>query len=81
MFTVKPSTAVTVTGYTISLPAQQLSDPYQGDGTTVYQAGQVYDVAEYNGVASGQQWTFNFKGKLGSSTGTAYDVTTNYTIP
>ena len=80
MFTAKPSTAVTVTQFTVNLPAQQFSDPYQGDGTTVFQAGQVYDIAEYTGVTAGQQWTFNFKGKIGSSTGTDYDVTSNYTV-
>ena len=79
MFTAKPSAAVTVTQFTVNLPAQQLSDQYQGDGTTVFQAGQVYDIAEYNGVTAGQNWTFNFKGKLGSTTGADYDATSNYT--
>jgi hypothetical protein len=81
MFTVRPSTAVTVTQYTCSLPAQQFSETYEGDGTTVYPGNQVYDIAEFTGVASGQQWTFNIKGKIGSATGQNYDVNTNYTVP
>jgi hypothetical protein len=81
MFTVKPSTAVVVTEYTCSLAAQQFSQTFPGDGTTVYQGNQVQDMAEFTGVASGQQWTFNVKGKLGSATGQAFDVNANYTVP
>ncbi len=81
LFTAKPSVDVTVTEFTMNLPEQNLSDKYQGDGTTVFKAGTVYSLEEYTGVATGQKWTFNFKGKIGSSTGTAYDVNSNYTIP
>ena len=81
MFTAKPSAAVTVTRITVSLPAQNFNDVLQGDGTTVYQGGQTYDLEEYTGVASGQQWTFKFEGKLCSAQGQAYNVTSNYTIP
>ena len=81
MFTAKPSVAVTVTSVAISLPAQNFNDPVQGDGQTVYQPGQFYDISEYTGVASGQQWTFAFQGKVGSSTGTAYTANSNYTVP
>lgn len=81
MFTAKPSTAVTVTQITISLPAQNFNDVLQGDGTTIFQGGTVYDLDEYSGVATGQQWTFKFEGKLGSAQGTAYNVTSNYTVP
>ncbi len=81
MFTCKPSVAVTVTELTVSLPAQNYTDPYQGDGTTVFQAGVVVDVGEYTGVASGQQWSFNFKGKIGNAQGKDYNVTSTYTIP
>ncbi len=81
LFTAMPSTNVTVNEFTINLPSQNLSDTYPGDGTTVYQGGTVYSLEEYTGVASGQQWSFNFKGNVGSSQGQAYDVTVNYTIP
>jgi hypothetical protein len=81
MFTAKPSTAVTVTQITVSLPAQNFNDILQGDGTTVFQGSQTYDLEEYTGVASGQQWTFKFEGKLGSAQGQAYSVTSNYTVP
>jgi hypothetical protein len=81
IFTAQPSTAVTVTQVTVSLPAQNFNDVVQGDGTTVFQPGQFYDISEYTGVASGQQWTFKFEGKLGNAQGQAYNVTSNYTFP
>ncbi len=81
VFTAKPSVDATVSEFTINLPAQNFTETYQGDGTTVFKAGSVYSIQEYTGVASGQQWTFNFKGKLGSSTGQDYNVNSNYTVP
>lgn len=81
IFTAKPSTNVTITQITVSLPAQSYQDILQGDGQTVYQGGQTYDLDEYTGVASGQQWTFKFEGKLGTAQGQAYNVTSNYTVP
>ena len=80
MFTAKPSAAATVTQITVSLPAQNFNDVLQGDGQTVFQGGTVYDLDEYTGVTSGQQWTFKFEGKLGSAQGQPYDVTSNYTV-
>ena len=80
-FTFNPSTNVTVTQITVSLPAQNFQDVVQGDGTTVFGPQNGFSVGEYTGVATGQQWTFKITGKIGSATGTAYDVTTNFTIP
>ncbi len=80
MFTAKPSAAATVTQITVSLPAQNFNDVLQGDGQTVFQGGTVYDLDEYTGVTSGQQWTFKFEGKLGGAQGQPYDVTSNYTV-
>ena len=81
VFTAKPSVAVTVTQVTCSLPEQNYQDPLQGDGTTVFQPGQFYDLEEYTGVASGQKWTFQFQGKIGNTQGQNYNVTSNYTVP
>jgi hypothetical protein len=82
IFYAAPNTAVTITKYTINLPAQQLSDPYvTADPTIVYPANQAQNLAEYSGVATGQKWVFVFEGHLGTSTGTAFNVTSNYTIP
>lgn len=81
IFTAKPSAAVIITQITVSLPAQSYQDVLQGDGQTVFQSGQTYDLDEYTGVASGQLWTFKFEGKLGSAQGQLYTVTSNYTVP
>lgn len=80
MFTTNPSTDITVTQIVLTLPAQSFADTLVDDGTTVYAGNQVYDLAEYSGVATGQQWTFNFQGKLGSAQGSAYNVTSSYTV-
>jgi hypothetical protein len=77
-----PSAAVTITTYTISLPAQPLTDNYTPpDPTKVYPASQAQNLAEYNGVATGQKWVFVFTGHLGTATGTAFTATSNYTVP
>jgi hypothetical protein len=82
MFTFKPSVDVTVTTVTLKLPAQQFEDPLTNPNPNeVYTSQNTYQIEEYTGVQSGQQWQFVFVGKLGSSTGTAYNVTVNYTIP
>ena len=80
MLTANPSVAVTVTQVIVSVPANNFTDdPVQGDGQTVFQAGQFYDVKEYTGVTTGLQFSIEFKGNIGSATGTAYDVTSTYT--
>ena len=82
MFTFRPSTDITITSVNIKLPAQQFEDPLTNPNPNeVYNSQNTYQIEEYTGVQSGQQWEFVFVGKLGSSTGTAYTVTTNYTIP
>ena len=81
-FYITPSAAVTIKTITVSLPAQPYTDPYTGDGTTVFPANTAQKLNnEYTGVATGQKWVFVFTGNLGSSTGTAFNVTSNYTVP
>lgn len=81
IFTFTPSANVTVTTATLRLPAQQYEDVLTNpDPNAVFTAQNVYDLDEYTGVVAGQQWTVTFVGKLGSSSGTAYTVTSNYTV-
>ncbi|MEO8230887.1 MAG: hypothetical protein ABI638_01300 [Ignavibacteriota bacterium] len=56
------------------------NEQVQADGTTVYNANNPVDVGPVTGLAQGQQWSFTIAGKLGSSTGTAYSVTANFTV-
>lgn len=81
MFTLKPSVDVTITTITAKLPAQQFEDVLTNPNPDVVVSSQnTYELEEYTGVQPGQQWQFVFVGNLGSSTGTAYTVTTNYTV-
>lgn len=80
-FEFKPSTAVVINTITANCAAagvnnQQVTD----DGTTVYDANNPAYVGPITVLAQGQQWSFTIAGKLGSSTGTAYSVTTNYVV-
>jgi hypothetical protein len=81
IITASPSTAVTVNFVRISLPSQNYQEDLQGDGQTVFQGGQFYELEEFIGIVSGQQWTFRFVGKTGNAQGQDYDVTANYTVP
>jgi len=81
-FRLKPSQSITVTTITVSLPAQNFTDPITNPNPDeVFDTANGFVVGEYTGTASGQQWTFAVQGKIGSSTGTAYNVTSNFTIP
>jgi hypothetical protein len=75
-----PSTAVVVTNVNVSVAAAQYNHDFQGDGTTVYPANQPVSINEFSGVAPGQVWVFVFTGKLGSATGTAFSVSSTYTV-
>jgi|CZKP01.1.fsa_nt_gi hypothetical protein len=81
IFYATPSAAVTMTNVNVSVPAAPFSANYTGDGVTVYPANQAFEINEFTGVQSGQKWVFVFTGKLGSATGTAFNVTSNYTVP
>lgn len=80
IFIATPSVSIKITKVTVSLPAQQFTDVLTDDGTTTYNANQAVQLDEYTGVASGQQWTFQFEGTIASNN-QAYNVTSNYTIP
>jgi len=80
-FLFKPSVDVTVTTVVVSLPAQNFTfTETNPDPDVVFNTTDGFRIEDYQGVATGQQWTFKITGKIGSSTGQAYDVTVNYTI-
>jgi len=83
IFSGTPSAAVTLSKLTVSVPAEQYTESFQFDGTTVVNANQTEGLVQYpanSGIASGQKWTFQFEGTLASNN-QAYNVTSNYTIP
>jgi hypothetical protein len=83
VFAATPSVAVKLSKLTVSVPAEQYTESFQFDGTTVANGGVTEDLLQYPanaGVATGQQWIFQFEGNLASNN-QAYNVTSNYTIP
>lgn len=83
IFTATPSVAISLSKLTVSVPSEQYTESFQFDETFVAEANVTQDLLEYpagSGVASGQQWTFQFEGKY-AATSEAYTVTSNYTIP
>ena len=73
------SVAVVLTSYTASYPAQPYSQDYTVTTGAVIPANTVSEIGEFVGVQPGQKWVFTFQGNLGSATGTAFNVTSNYT--
>ena len=80
LFHCTPSVDVKITKVTCSFPAQDYTYPLTDDGTTVYSANNAYEIMEFTGVESGQQWTFKFEGTLASNN-QSFNVTSNYTVP
>lgn len=74
-----PSTAVTVTNVNYSVVNSTTKGDIPGNGTTVYPANQPVSIGEFQ-TQPGLQYVLVFTGKLGSATGTAYSVTSNYTV-
>lgn len=80
-FEFKPSTPVVINTITANCPAAGVNNEQVTDnGTTVYDANNAAYVGPITVLAQGQQWTFTIAGKLGSSTGTAYSVSANFTV-
>jgi len=78
-----PSTGVTLDMATASCAALNVNNQQvQGDGTTVFSnANPLWIGPVTYTLQTGQQWTFTLSGKIGSSTGQAYNSTATYTIP
>lgn len=80
-FEFKPNVDAVINTITANCPAANVNNEQVSDnGTTVYNANNAAYVGPITVLAQGQQWTFTIAGKLGSSTGTAYSVTANYTV-
>ena len=76
-----PSAAVVITDVNVSVPAASFTKDYTDATGTIYPANKAVEINEFTGVASGQKWVFVFTGHLGTATGTAFTVTSNYTVP
>jgi hypothetical protein len=80
-FEFTPSVDVVINTITGNCPEANINnEQVQFDGTTVYRANSPAYVGPLTILAQGQKWAFTIAGKLGSSTGTAYSVTANFTV-
>ena len=80
-FEFKPSVDAVINTITANCAAANVNNEQVTDnGTTVYNANNPAYVGPITVLAQGQQWTFTIAGKLGSSTGSAYTATANFTV-
>jgi len=79
-FFVKPSVDTKITKVIASVPALQFSDSINVDPNQTFTGGTEYSLDPYQGVQTGQAWTFKITGTIVSNN-QAYTVTTNFTIP
>ncbi len=80
-FSFTPSANITVDKLNVTeTTGSNYQEQFQGDGTTVYNAGTQYDLVSLTGAQSQMHFKFELIGKT-SPGGQAYDITTEYTIP
>ncbi|MBI4534651.1 MAG: hypothetical protein HY708_00135 [Ignavibacteriae bacterium] len=80
-FLFAPSVDVRLTRAIVALAAQQFVDTLTNPNPTqVFSAGTPYQLQEYTGVASGQQWSFLLTGTLVSNNA-AFNQPAAYTVP
>ena len=80
-FEFKSSVDAVINTITANCAAANVNNEQVTDnGTTVYNANNPAYVGPITVLAQGQQWTFTIAGKLGSSTGSAYTATANFTV-
>lgn len=77
-FLFKPNIDIKITKVDVQMG--DFTDELTGENITVYAANNWYTLAAYNGVESGQQWSFTFNGTIANNNQN-YNVTSNYTVP
>jgi len=80
-FEFKPSTGVVINTIRGVCAALAIDETVNADGTTVYSQTSPAYVGPIEGLQSGSSFVFTITGKVGSSTGTAYTSTVNFTVP
>lgn len=80
-FYFRPSVDVRISRIIANLPAQPYSDTITNTNTAyVFSKDSFYTWYEYNGISTGQAWTFIFSGHRVSDNN-AYTSTTNFIVP
>lgn len=80
-FGFKPSVDTKLSKLIASVPALGFSDTLTNNNANyVFSKDTTYALDPYQGVQTGQQWTFTFTGNIVSNN-QAYTVTSNFTVP
>lgn len=80
-FRFAPSADVTLDSIVVNCAALGITNVVvTGDHQTVFNAQNPMDLGPITGLAQGQEWTFKISGKQGTSQGTGYSTTFNYTV-
>ncbi len=80
-FELKPDKDVVVNTVRVVCQALNVDETLTDQSGSVYNANNPIHLGPVQGLQQGQQWVFTITGKIGSTTGQAYTVTVNYTIP
>lgn len=80
-FEFKPNTGVVINTIRGVCAALAIDETVNADGTTVYSQTSPAYVGPIEGLQSGSSFVFTITGKVGSSTGTTFTSTVNYTVP
>lgn len=80
-FIATPTEPVFISKLSVAVPLLQFQETYNGDGLTIFPANVPFIINEYQGVATGQKWTFFFDGNLGTKTGTPFSIASSFTVP
>jgi hypothetical protein len=81
MFIGKPNVDVRVTALVAAFPAQNFRENIAiRDPNQVFSTANWYELGEFTGVTSGQQWTFSFTGSVANG-GAPYTANASYTVP
>ena len=81
LFVAKPNMDVRVASVIFVLAANHFADTLVNQTpATVFTASTFYELREYTGVQSGQQWTYLFNGAVAANN-TPFSVGVSYTIP
>ncbi len=80
-FELKPSTDIVLDQVRAQCPAIGVDETLQDTSGDVYNSTDPIYVGPVQGIQSGQEWTFNLMGKIGTANGQQYNETVTYNVP
>jgi hypothetical protein len=79
-FGFKPNPSSVVTSVTAVCNALGVNETVPVTGGEIYSANNPLYIGPVQNLQNGQQWVFTVKGNIGSTNGTAFTTTVNYTV-